>query len=205
MILALLAVPALAGIGGTEVSAPATALFVPAFHGAVTFDAALEGRFPEALDEYSGLPDKALRLHAGYLHYLDGHGHAAVGGYLGGGLGLGDDPAYSGAELGVAFRLRGISDAFYHATASLYGEVGLLTSKARGIDCPGCDTLAPRYAYGLEIGGGLLWYLDPYIFGEYVARLGLETVRFEGSHLTTVYAAMRVNFDFAIRGREVEF
>lgn len=176
--------------------------FVPELRGAVTVDVTVEGRLDGVLDaRRHGLPSESLRLHAGYLHYLDGHGALAVGGYLGGGAGLSDGPSSTRADVGATLRLRGISADFYHVTLAAFVEGGLLASPERAEACEEtCEALGTRYAGGLEMGGGVLWYLSPYIFGEYVARVGVESLRFDGRSVPTLFASMRVVFDFAIRG-----
>ena len=176
--------------------------FVPALPGAITLDLMLEGHGLLG-DPVHGLPTTSVRFDAGYLHYLDGHGRAAVGGYVGGGASVGDDgPAYARVDVGATFRLRGISDNFYHGTLAFFGEVGLLAAPGRAVECPECETVASRIAGGVETGVGLLWYLDPYIFGESVARLGVESVRLDGRRVTAVFAALRLALDFTFRGRD---
>ncbi len=177
--------------------------FVPELRGSITVDVTYEGRFDGVLtSDTHGLPSEAIRLHAGYLHYLDGHGRAAVGGYLGGGATVGEGPVSSRADAGALFRLRGISDEWFHVSLAAFAEGGLLSSRARAAECETCDALGTRFASGLEVGGGVLWYLAPYIFGEYAARLGVETVRLDGRSVWAVFGAMRLNFDFALRRGE---
>lgn len=174
--------------------------FVPELRGAITVDVTYEGRFEAVLtDDSHGLPPGAVRLHAGYLHYLDGHGRAAVGGYVGGGASVGEDPVYSRADAGALVRLRGIGDDFFHVSLAAFAEGGLLSSRARAAECETCDALGTRLASGLEVGGGVLWYLAPYVFGEYAARLGVETTRLDGRSVWALYASMRLAFDFALR------
>ncbi len=166
--------------------------FVPELRGAITFDLNYEGRIGGVLsDTRHDLAAEVLGIHAGYLHYLDGHGALAVGGYLGGSGSVGDGPVHTRAEAGTAFRLRAISADFYHLTLGAFAEAGLLSTR---------ESLGSRFAGGLEMGPGLLWFLDPYVFGEYVARLGVETVRMDGTQVPVVFASMRIVFDFCIRG-----
>lgn len=198
-ILLLAALPASA----QEVGEHSTAFFVPELLGAATFDVTFEGRFDEVLEDgHLGLPSNALKFHAGYLHYLEPHGRLAVGGYLGGGFSLVDDPERPQVvrlDAGATVRLRGISADFFHASLAAFVEGGpLLLDRAP----PGAETeetRALRWATGVEIGPGLLWFLDPYIFGESLARLGVESVHFGGQQVWSVFAGMRLQFDFALR------
>ncbi len=181
----------------------AKVFFVPELRGAVLLDVTLEGRLHGIIDDdRHGLPRESIRLHAGYLHYVDGHGAVGVGGYVGGGASLSGSPAYTRADVGAIVRLRGISADFYHVTVGAFVEGGLVASPARAEACgETCEALGTRYAVGLEMGGGVLWYLQPHVFAEYVGRVGVESLRFDGRSIPTLFAALRVVFDFAIRGR----
>lgn len=197
--LLLLAAPALAQEGAER----ERLLRVPHLTGAWTFDVGGETRFPSVLDEPEpSIPEEWLRLHVGYLHYLDGHGRVAWGGYLGGGFSLGSDqvPVPNDAtrlDLGLALRLRSISHDFVHATVRVFAEVGVQFAEPvlGRVD----DDLAVRFAGGLETGVGLLWLLDPYVFGETLFRVGVETIDYADQRYTAVFGGLRLQFDWALQ------
>lgn len=189
------------------------ALFVPRLKGAFTFDAALESRLhPWARPEVF-LPEDQLAFHLGYLHYLDHAGRLAVGGYLGGGVGLESQrapapPTHGRLDLGVVLRLRALSPRFFHGAFGLWGEGSLIAPSApRADQRPAVGTPAseaagdwlPRVAGGVEVGFGLLWFLDPYLSGEVLFRFGVEAVVADGVTHPALIGGIRFNFDWAQR------
>ena len=177
-----------------------TVFFVPQLSGAVTFDVGAQGRIDGFLQEDThGLPTDSMRLHLGYLHYLEPHGRWAVGGYLGGGFSLPDTnpdaPTVGYFDVGTTLRWRGISDDFVHWTVGLFAEAGPLHLSGSEL-----DGLAFHWAAGLENGPGYLFHLSPYVFGELLARVGVESIYIDGRRVTAVTAGLRLVFDFALRG-----
>ena len=190
----------------------ATLLWVPALWGAVTLDAGLCGRFPRLLAQPAhDLPTQLFQANVGYLHYLDGHGRGAVGGYVGAAFSLPEDlpgPRITRVDFGAAARLRGISPDFFHFTLAGFAEVGLLVVQDRPVDPLGgavpADAAGVRWAAGVETGPGLLYHLDPFLFAEVVGRLGVEAVHLEGLTTWSIIGGLRVVFDFTVRGRPPE-
>ena len=182
-----------------------TLLWVPRLTGAWTFDVGGESRlFPVGDGDEAPTPEAHLRLHVGFLDYLDGHGRLAWGGYVGGGFSLESDqqprPADSSRlDVGLWLRTRGISNDFVRGSLGIFVEGGpqflgepLGPRGAR-------DDLGWREAGGVEMGFGLLWYLDPFLFGEALFRLGIESTRVGGASYTAYFAGLRLNFEWAQR------
>ncbi len=188
----------------------ATLLWVPALWGAVTVELGVEGRFPGVLGgEGLALPTELLKGGVGYLHYVDGHGRLGLGGYVVAAFSL---PGDAGGErltrldVGLAARRRFISHDFFHLTLGVFTELGPVVLQDRPVDPEGGvvpeDASGVRWAAGVETGPGLLYHLDPFLFAEVVARLGVEAVHLEGVTEWTVIGALRVVFDFTLRGRD---
>lgn len=183
-------------------------LWVPRLTGAWTFDLGVETRVrPLGSTEEVFTPEEHLRLHVGYLRYLDGHGRLAAGGYLGGGFSLGSDqqpapPDSLRLDLGLWVRLRAINADFIHIPLGLFIEGGpqLLGDPTvpTGRFGEGED-VAWRVGAGLEMGFGLLWSLDPYLFGETLFRFGVETTHLGGRNHPAFFGGIRLNFDWAQR------
>lgn len=197
------------GLGGPDMAAQL--LFVPELAGAVTADIGYEGRLDGIVDATrAAIPETALRLGVGYLHYLDASGAAAVGGYVSGAVGVvkgaADWPDSVRFDLGASYRRRFITPDYFHWTLAAFGEVGVLhTYQADAAPAVAADAplaTAVRWALGVEVGPGLLFHLDPYVFGEFVARLGVERTAFADLEYTALFAAFRFNFDFALRTSE---
>jgi hypothetical protein len=202
--LALLMLTSPAAAQGLAGDTSEALLWVPHLKGALTLDLGGETRFPAVLgDAEPAVPEEWLRLSVGYLHYFDGHGRLALGGYLSGGLSTGSDQAPEPndahrLDLGVALRSRGINRDFVHGTLGLFAEAGVQFAGEPLPGGPG-DELAVRWAGGVEAGMGLLWLLRPYVFGETLFRLGVESVSFGGARHTAVFGGLRLQFDWALR------
>ncbi len=187
----------------------ARAFFVPPFWGAFTLDVGLDGRFDGVVQETDhNLPEQSLRVGAGYLYYLDGHGTWSLGPYLSSGLAFGDEARAPTAsvDLGLRLRRRSLNATYQFISLGAWVEGGSMVVGQPG-PCSSDPQCTPspssrgwRVAAGLETGPGLLLFLDPYIFGELVARVGVETVYLDG-RVTALTAGLRMAFDFGLRGR----
>ncbi|MCB9538164.1 MAG: hypothetical protein H6704_18060 [Myxococcales bacterium] len=188
----------------------ATLLWVPALWGAVTVEFGVEGRYPGMLgDERLTLPTELLKGGVGYLYYVDGHGRLGLGGYVVAAFSLAGDGGgerLTRVDFGLAARRRFISHDFFHLTLGAFTEVGPVVLQDRPVDPEGGvvpeDASGVRWAAGVETGPGLLYHLDPFLFAEVVARFGVEAVNLEGITEWTVIGALRVVFDFTLRGRD---
>lgn len=166
-------------------------VWVPELTGALTLGLGFEGRLDgAAFADDSPLLEDALRLDVGYLRYLEGHGRIATGGYgaLVVGIPDGEGERFGRIDLGGLVRLRGASNDFDTGTVALFGEVGWL---------PGQSGL--RFAGGIEMGPGRLWYSDPYLFGEILGRLGVSRIRYSDRDDTLIFAGIRLVIDVTQR------
>lgn len=182
-------------------------VFVPPFYGAVTLDLGLDARFDTVLGTRSALESNAPSLGLGYLHYLDGHGRAALGGALrlSHSARIGEDFArqsgYFGLDLRLEARWRFIDVHFAHFTAAPFVDLGLVWPR-EPID-PGGGGPFGRVALGIGIGPGGLLHADPYLFAELIPHVGVAFTRIDGVNEWALIGGLRLRFDAAIRGRDL--
>lgn len=180
--------------------------FVPELLGAFALDLSLTNRFDGFVEGYDlGLPALGGDLGVGWRHYLDPWGQAAVGLTLGLGFQHASDdrkPEVLHPRLGVSGRLRGLSPEFLSFTLGLYAEVGpvFLDGGRPPADFPQLagESRGLAWSVGVETGPGKLFSLAPYVFGEVVARIGLETVQIGGVEVHSLMGGLRLGFDWAV-------
>jgi hypothetical protein len=61
------------------------------------------------------------------------------------------------------------------------------------------DATGVRWAAGVETGPGLLWFLDPWFFGDVSGRVGVQSLTVAGGDSVMLFAGMRLTFDLAHR------
>lgn len=179
---------------------------VPELLGGFALDLSLTNRFDGVVEGYDlGLPALGGDLGVGWRHYLDPWGQAALGLTLG--LGFqhtADDrkPEVLHPRLELSGRLRGFSPEFLSFSLGVYAEVGPVFLDG-GRPPPDFPQLAGEsrglaWSVGVETGPGKLFSLAPYVFGEVVARIGLESVRVGGVEVHSLMGGLRLGFDWAV-------
>lgn len=188
-------VGAMGGVGEA-----ASAVFVPAFFGGVTLDAGYETRFPGVLGDETPWATDAISAGLGYLAYVDGHGRTGLGGSLRAAYAL--DPLLPGRtrftrlDLRLESRWRFQNARFAHGAVSTAVEIGAL------LPADDSDPVL-RWAVMLGTGPGLLFNSHPFLFGEGIIHLGLESLQHPTGTAYAIIAGLRLRIDYAIRGREV--
>lgn len=180
--------------------------FVPELLGAFTFDAALTSRFDGTIDGYDlGLPGLGGDFGLGWRHYLDGWGAAALGANVGLGFWHAQDdrrPEVLHPRLSLQGRLRGISPTFLTFGLGVYAEAGpvFLSGGRPPPDFPDLAGAERGFSWsaGVETGPGKLVSLSPWVFGEVMARVGVESTTIEGRTVSSLTAGLRLGFDWTV-------
>lgn len=191
-------------------------LFVPELSGACTLDLEYQSGFDIGFDRPElRIGDDSFVGHVGYMHYVEGWGRLAVGGYLGAGYARpsgaehAGDPffdddrhlAYTQFDLGVRARVRLASPELFTFTLGTWFEGGpaIVHGEIPDGDAFPRRRRGLRWAAGFEIGPGGLLHLDPYVFSHATTRFGIESIEFGDAPAVTLAVSLRLGFDFALR------
>jgi len=189
-----------------------TALWVPSLFGEWAFRVGVDSRLELGAPDALLLPSTTGRVDAGYRIYLDDRGRFGLGAYASGGLSLPltadvDRGDVKGLGGGVTFQYRAMHEEFIYVAFGSFIEASALRWSGGATPLPGAalpeaggDGL--RWAVGMEVGPGLLWWLDPFVFGESTVRFGLEYVRIGGAELTSALFGWSLGSDVASRRGE---
>ncbi len=204
-------VPSRASAAPFEEPERRVALWVPPLRGEVGARFGVDSRLALGDAEELLLPGTMARLDAAARLYLDPRGAFGVGLYGGGGVELplsGQEVGGTLSQLGggISFQYRAISEDYLYAVFGSFIELHHLTWQASALEpwetadprLPGRDG-GLRVAVGIELGPGLLAWLDPYIMGESVVRFGLEYARFGGAELTSLVFGWSLAMEGALR------
>jgi hypothetical protein len=151
-----------------------------------------------------GWPELGFEVAAGWRHYLDPWGQAALGLNLGYALQPAGDPGTPTVHhprLQLTGRIRGFSQTFSSFSLGVFADVGpvFLSGGRAPADFPalaGAST-GLSWSVGVETGPGKLVGLGPYVFGELTARIGLEVAEVGGVQVRSVMAGLRLGVDWA--------
>lgn len=201
----LLAPPGLPGNPQPWREERAVIYFVPQLLGALSFDLAAGQRFDGLVDTYDlGWPSTAFEVAAGWRHYLDPWGQAALGlnlGYAFQPSGDADAPTVHHPRLQLTGRIRGFSETFTGFSMGAFADIGpvFLSGGRAPADFPALagESTGLSWSVGVETGPGKLVGMGPYVFGEITARIGLEVADVGGIQTRSVVAGLRLGFDWA--------
>lgn len=173
------------------------ALWVPRLLGETVVRAGIDSRV--VLGGASSERVTSAHADAGYRLYFDDIGQFGVGVYATGLSSLPLDRALVGLGGGASFQYRAMGEDFIYAAFASFVEAGAVwgTPETAGSEGEGGSGL--RLAFGTELGPGLLWWLDPFLFGESTVRFGLEYTRVGGMELTSVLFGWTLSVDVATR------
>lgn len=190
---------------GADGSERATVFFVPAFYGGLIVDTAFETRFEGVLGDDTRFAGDAFGASVGYLAYVDGHGRLAVGGSLGGALSLDavqpGDSRFGRLDLRLDARYRVQNARFAHWSLEGFAELGGLWPIGPPADMHADPGL--RWAVGIGVGPGTLFNTSPFLFGELVSFLAIESIEHPDARGWSLLAGLRIRIDYGIRGRDL--
>jgi hypothetical protein len=185
-----------------------TVLFVPSLSGEVFGAAGVQSRLPVSDPNRLVLPTTTALAHLGYRKYLDDRGQFGIGLYANGGVSLPDSAAPAAGRAtaiggGLTFQFRAMNPDFIYLTFGSFVEASALTWKDQPPpqlpDIPAPHEEGFRLAVGIESGPGLLWYLDPTLFGESTVQFGMEFVKMGQAELTSILIGWKLVLERVVR------
>lgn len=179
--------------------------FVPRLAGSLAIDASLLQSFALGRSTNSH-PTTSAGVSIGWRHFFDGHGRRSLrafvsydrGGVFDGGI-EGSSNRIGG---GLALTARGISESWVFGTLSWYADASALIVDP--VDRPLLGVSDEPEA-GFQVGSGLeatfgsLIVIDPYLFAETGASLGLSHVSLPSGDAWELWGRWLVRFDWAAR------